>query len=236
MQELALALDGQMIGRWFVDAKGDLIAATAADTVARLPVGATGQILTVDPTQATGLRWANPPSGAAPSYGTTLPATPSDGQEHILVDSLTNPTYQWRFRYNAGSTSAYKWEFIGGDALASADASDVQIGATTGQWLDPATPGPLVTVPRPGDYDVEAMSSVYSTVANATGFLGLWLGTATSIASIAYVAAVANSQIGFTILGTGLAASTDIRLRYFQSQANHHYTNRIIRVRPRRVS
>ena len=42
-------------------------------------------------------------------YGTTLPASPVDGQEAILVDSVTNPTYQWRFRYNAGSTSAYKW-------------------------------------------------------------------------------------------------------------------------------
>ena len=27
------------------------------------------------------------------SYGTTLPVTPFDGQEHILVDSITNPTY-----------------------------------------------------------------------------------------------------------------------------------------------
>src|SRR6516164_9624771 len=47
-------------------------------------------------------------------YGTTLPASPVDGQEAILVDSITNPTYQWRLRYNAGSTSAYKWEFVGG--------------------------------------------------------------------------------------------------------------------------
>ena len=52
------------------------------------------------------------PVGAG--YGTILPASPIDGQEYTLVDSLTNPSYQWRFRWNAGSSSAYKWEFVGG--------------------------------------------------------------------------------------------------------------------------
>ena len=52
-----------------VDAKGDLIAATANDTVTRLPVGANGTVLTADSTQATGLRWATPTGG---SGGTPL--------------------------------------------------------------------------------------------------------------------------------------------------------------------
>jgi len=43
-----------------VDAKGDLIVATAADTVARLGVGSNNQILTADSTTATGLKWAAP--------------------------------------------------------------------------------------------------------------------------------------------------------------------------------
>ena len=46
-----------------VDAKGDIIAATAADTVARLAVGSNDQVLTADSTTATGLKWATPAAG-----------------------------------------------------------------------------------------------------------------------------------------------------------------------------
>ena len=43
-----------------LDAKGDLISATAADTPARLAVGTDGQILTADSSTSTGLKWETP--------------------------------------------------------------------------------------------------------------------------------------------------------------------------------
>jgi len=50
--------DANAIQNAIVDAKGDLIAASAADTPARLAVGANGTILVADSTAATGLKWA----------------------------------------------------------------------------------------------------------------------------------------------------------------------------------
>jgi hypothetical protein len=52
-----------------LDAKGDLITATAADTPARLALGTTGQVLKVNTATATGLEWA------ADSAGMTNPMT-----------------------------------------------------------------------------------------------------------------------------------------------------------------
>jgi hypothetical protein len=55
--------DANAIQNAIVDAKGDLIAATAADTPARLAVGTNGQVLTADSTTATGLKWATAAGG-----------------------------------------------------------------------------------------------------------------------------------------------------------------------------
>jgi hypothetical protein len=46
-----------------IDAKGDLVAGTGADTFAKLTVGANNTVLTADSAEATGLKWATPSSG-----------------------------------------------------------------------------------------------------------------------------------------------------------------------------
>jgi hypothetical protein len=56
--------DSNAIQNAIVDAKGDLIAATGADTPARLAVGTNGYGLTADSTASTGLAWT-------PTYGST---------------------------------------------------------------------------------------------------------------------------------------------------------------------
>jgi hypothetical protein len=48
-----------------IDAKGDLIGGTGADTFSRLAVGANGTVLTADSAEATGLKWAAAAGGAS---------------------------------------------------------------------------------------------------------------------------------------------------------------------------
>jgi hypothetical protein len=70
-----------MVPKTIVDAKGDIIAASAADTVARLAVGANDTVLTADSTTATGLKWAAP----LPALVGSLTITFSDYTEAAYV-------------------------------------------------------------------------------------------------------------------------------------------------------
>jgi len=67
-----------------IDAKGDLIGGTGADTFARLAVGANGTVLTADSAEATGLKWATPSGGSSTFVGVKLNA--------VLKQSVTNNT------------------------------------------------------------------------------------------------------------------------------------------------
>jgi hypothetical protein len=74
---------GAAIAKSTVDAKGDLIAGTADNTVARLAVGANDTILVADSSTATGLKWAAP----AAAGGMTL--INSGNTSLAGVDTLT---------------------------------------------------------------------------------------------------------------------------------------------------
>jgi hypothetical protein len=104
--------DANAIQNAIVDAKGDLISATAADTPARLAVGANGTVLTADSAEATGLKWAAPAGGGKVLqvvYGSTTTTaditststyadtnlsatiTPSNASSKVLI--LTSQTF-----------------------------------------------------------------------------------------------------------------------------------------------
>ena len=68
-----------------IDAKGDLIGGTGADTFARLAVGTNGQVLTADSAEATGLKWAAAASGG----GMTVLASGSLGSAGISLSSIS---------------------------------------------------------------------------------------------------------------------------------------------------
>lgn len=104
-----------------VDAKGDLIVATAADTVARKAVGADGTFLMANSTEADGLEWATP---AARTARQTVQFAAVDSSGHC---ALISAGAGLNFDVEASSTAA-ALDFASGAAdyraTLSADASN----------------------------------------------------------------------------------------------------------------
>ena len=109
------------IAKTIVDAKGDIIAATAADTVARLAVGANDTILTADSSTATGLKWAAPggaganwtllnSGGTALTGATTITISGISGKDKIMAlisEGSAGASSEIDFRLNADSGNNY---------------------------------------------------------------------------------------------------------------------------------
>jgi len=238
------AVPGSGIPITIFDAKGDLIAGAANDTPAKLTVGADASLLIADSSQAAGLRWGTPPA-LATTIGTTLPASPVDGQEAVLVDSLTAPTYNWRFKYVAGITAdAYKWVFIGGDdAFSEVVASESPNSAT---YVALTTPGPSITVPRAGIYVVEIGHTILN---NSIGggfanYMSYDIGATAAVDAdstgpvMVNISTVAQIPVSRPRVKTFTSGPTTLTAKYRQNSAttNYPFANRWMRVVPKRVS
>jgi hypothetical protein len=125
--------DASGIPATILDAKGDLIAATAADTASRLGVGANGTVLTADSAEATGLKWATPASGssysgcaASRNSSQTLTANAYTAIQFNVEnwdtngyhDNSTNPS---RFTVPSGKAGYYSFKFVIGIGSVSGD-------------------------------------------------------------------------------------------------------------------
>ena len=113
--------DASGIPATIFDAKGDIIAASAADTAARLAVGANNTVLTADSSTATGLKWATPAGGPTGwsllnAGGTALTAAAtitissiSAKKLLILISGASSTTTGWQLqaRVNGIDTADY---------------------------------------------------------------------------------------------------------------------------------
>jgi hypothetical protein len=107
-----------------VDAKGDLLVASAADTVTRLAAGQNGYILTANSGATNGIEWA-----AAPAVGTfessiTFEGSSADDYETTL--QVTNPTADRTITFpNASGTVALTSDITSAiDALSTTDIEE----------------------------------------------------------------------------------------------------------------
>lgn len=119
------------------DAKGDIIAATAADTASRLAVGANATVLTADSTTATGLKWATPASGG----GLTVIESGSFSSTSTLISSIPTTYKQLILQINAWYLSSTGWGLylrLNDDSGASRYYNSAAF-ATTGQTAFNAT-------------------------------------------------------------------------------------------------
>jgi hypothetical protein len=87
------ATDASGIPATIFDAKGDLIAASAADTAARLAVGTNGYFLSADSAETTGLKWVPAPAAGANwtllnTGGTALTAATTITVSGISADKI----------------------------------------------------------------------------------------------------------------------------------------------------
>ena len=83
--------DSNAIQNAIIDAKGDLIVGTAADTPARLAIGTNGYILTADSAESAGMKWAAASGGG--SGLTLIDEVPYTSATTINVNDVFSSTY-----------------------------------------------------------------------------------------------------------------------------------------------
>ena len=160
------------IAKTIVDAKGDIIAATAADTVARLAVGANDTVLTADSSTATGLKWAAAGGGATTYTLLNAGGTSLSGSSTITVSGLSG--YNELYVRVAGASTAgvatltYRMNSDSG-------SNYLHVGFWQG-WTSPLTGGITYsngTTSIIGGQSASASDEIYSvlriTGANSTG-------------------------------------------------------------------
>jgi hypothetical protein len=118
---------GLLVPKSLVDAKGDLLVGSAADTVARLAVGSDGQVLTADAASTNGVKWAAAGGGSGTDF--KVGHSPwsgkwSRGNYGPVGSNLTlvlNRLYAAPYRLNASGTA----DRIGVDVATAAAAGGV---------------------------------------------------------------------------------------------------------------
>jgi hypothetical protein len=112
-----------------IDAKGDLVAGTGADTFSRIAVGADATVLTADSSTATGLKWAAPSGGAGNLAEIT---SGSFSGSSLSVSSLSSYTTLTLFLNGVSFSSA-------STLRVRLNGSSSSVYRQTGGWISPSS-------------------------------------------------------------------------------------------------
>jgi len=119
-------------------------------------------------------RAQRPAFGAASMLAQVPWSTPYEGMEVLITDSYSAPSFTWKFRYNSQSSSAYKWECIGGSPFIGFQGN-TQTLSTTNTWTNLA-PG-LFSIPRNGDYILRATTTALTGTTATSLYYAIYANT-----------------------------------------------------------
>lgn len=169
------------------------------------------------------------------------PSSPADGDlwEATSVGGA-NSGICWQFRYNAASTSPYKWEFIGGPpAFVAVETNEA---TASGTYAALTTAGPSFTCSRGGDYIVEVAADIFNNTANCGGAMSFDIGATGALDNNAlfHVGGPVNLNLNFggkPTLVPSVAAATALVSKYrTTSGGTANFLYRRMRVTPVRVA
>lgn len=173
---------------------------------------------------------------ALPVLNTALPSNPVDGQQIFFLASETNGVV-WALRYRAASTSAHKWEFVGGGALYARAAGEVTVESEAyGGGF-----GPSITLPLAGDYEIGFTTVCEQTEGigfNSIATIKLGVVLASDEEGVIYSSSAKTSQVttGRTMTRTELASGAVLEMQYRETGGSKaHFLRREMWCRPVRV-